>query len=469
VNALEDLRRIEVFSDLSEEKLAWIAAQSRFLELKPGERLFEEGDPADTMMGVIEGEMNARREKGPPDGHLFVTRAGQVGAMLPFSRMQTFPVTGRAVVRTRLALFPASLFPELFRRIPELEPRFVAALADRVRRTTRDESHREALVALGKLAAGLAHELNNPAAAVARAAAEMRGRLDELRQRTLGLGKHGLDSAALGPLAELVHRRARAQPLDTLARAELEEELGDWLQEHGIERAWAIAESFVDAGITTAELADAVQALPVSAVADVLGWAEAGLAADLLVADIGHAVARITTLVGAVKSYSHMDQAPDRVATDIGAGLQTTLSVLGHKLRAKGVEVVRDFASDLPVVPAYSGELNQVWTNLIDNAIDAVPPGGRITLRTARETERILVEVADNGAGIPAEIQTRVWEPFFTTKDVGQGSGLGLDIVHRIVVHRHGGEVRVDSVPGHTRFRVWIPLAVRGATDARGG
>jgi signal transduction histidine kinase len=449
MSVVEELRTIETFSDLSDEQLAWIASRSRFVDFEPGEVMFEEGAPADTMIGVIRGEVNARREKGPPDGRLFSVRAGELGAMLPFSRLKTFPVTARAVVPTRLTLFPAALFTELFQQIPELEPRFVSALADRVRRTTRDESHRDTLAALGKLAAGLAHELNNPAAAVARSAAELTRRLAQLRQLSADVAALGIPVGALQPLAGLAARNPSPIFLNALERGELEDEIGGWLDGQGVDNAWELASSFVDAGITVPQLESAIGDLSLAAAGKVLAWAEASLACDALLADIAAAASRITSLVGAVKSYSHMDQAPDKVMTDVVAGLESTLAV------------VREISRDLPAVPAYAGELNQVWTNLIDNAVDALPAGGRITLRATRETDRILVEVADNGPGIPLDLQNRIWEPFFTTKDVGQGSGLGLDIVQRIIVHRHNGQVLVESIPGDTRFRVWIPAGDR--------
>ena len=247
--------------------------------------------------------------------------------------------------------------------------------------------------------------------------------------------------------------------LDPLSRAEHEERLAEWLEAAGVAEPWSCAETFVAAGISPDTLAPLDELVPAGARAEALNWLETAIAASALVRDVENATTRIVEMVAAITTYTNMDRSPDRTEADLHAGIDSTIAVLGHKLRDARIEVVREYAPDLPRVPAHAGELNQVWSNLLDNAIHALSSGGRIRVCTAIEQDRVRIEVCDDGPGIPPEIQHRIWEPFFTTKDVGAGSGMGLDIVRRIVVERHDGEIRVDSVPGETRFTVYLPVA----------
>jgi signal transduction histidine kinase len=472
----EELAAIEVLADLMAAELAWIAERSTVVALAPGEALLVEGSPADTLFLLLEGRIEGRRERGPADGRVFAVRAGEVSGMLPFSRMTTFTVTARAVVPSRVVRFPAALFPELLDRLPQLEPRLVGVLTDRVRETTRRDEQAEKLLALGKLSAGLAHELNNPAAATRRAAAELRERVGAMRHAAAELAARGLaneDRTVLCELADAVETArvsgAPAVPLSPLESADRESEMADWLEERGIEESWRLAPTFVDVGLAPADLDRLAARLPEPAWAAALVWLEAGLAVSALVADVESASRRISELVGAVKSYSHMDTAADKGPTDLAREIESTLTMLSFKVRKKGVVLARDYDPSLPPVEAYAGELNQVWTNLLDNALDAVPAGGHVTVATGRTPLWAVVEIRDDGPGIPPEIEGRIWEPFFTTKPVGEGSGLGLDIARRIVVQRHGGELGVESRPGDTRFIVRLPLAGGGAPESAAG
>ncbi len=462
MNAVDELRSVSLFADLKEDQLAWLAEQATFRDIEPGEAAAREGQPADQMYALIRGELRGKREQkehGASDTWLYVWKTGDVTGMLPFSRMTHWPVTTRAVVPTRIAFFPASIFPELMVRIPALVERLVRITIDRARLATRDEEQNQSLLALGKIAAGLAHELYNPTAAVLRTTAELRRRFADFRRSSINLAQHNVHDEALRVLAELNRREPVdiAKALDPIARSEREEQLGEWLDDRGIESAWTMSESFLAAGIDVADLERLMQAFPDDALNDGLVWLEVVLAADNLLKDIETASTRVAGLVDAVKAYSYMDRSPEKTETDIHAAIESTLTILTHKLRDKSITVTREYDKDLPRAIVHAGELNQVWTNLLDNAIDAAPDGGRITVRTALEPTNILVEIANNGPGIPKDIQSRIWEPFFTTKDVGKGTGLGLDIVRRIVVRRHQGEIRVESVPGDTRFLVRLP------------
>lgn len=455
----QDLRVIQVFSDLDDTQLNWLAGCAQFVTLKPGEALFHEGDPANVMFSVLEGEFRSKREKGAPDGRLFVRKTGQIGGMLPFSRITHFPVTGRAVLPTRLACFSSDLFPEMTQRIPVLEARLASTMADRVREAAQYDQQREKLMSLGKLSAGLAHELNNPAAAIQRSTEELGQRLQDLSGVTRSLLDQTATPARLQALIDL-REDMKASPStasDLLDRSNAEEELTEWLEAHDVPKAWLAAETFLVSRITVPHLEDAIRDLPEAVLQPALQWLEADLASRQLLNDIIEASRRIADLNAAVKSYSHMDRAPTMSEIDIHEGIQTTLTILAHKLRSKDVVLKRAFDPKLPRVNGNPGELNQVWTNLIDNAIDAVPVGGEITIRTSGTEVEVLVQVIDNGAGIPSEIRWRIFEPFFTTKDVGQGTGLGLDVVQRIV-QAHQANVRVDSSPGHTCFEVRLPV-----------
>lgn len=458
-----ELRLVRLFADLADDELAWIAEHSEMVTLTPGEVFFSSGEPAVWMLIALEGTLQAKREHLGASAPAFVFRAGDVAGVIPFSRMTSFTGTGRALTHARMARFPKAGFDELLRRIPVLKGRFVSLLADRVRDATRRDAQFEKLTALGKLAAGLAHELNNPAAAAQRSAAQARQQLDAMGRLMASLTAARVTADAVIALDALrssaVAGRSALPALDAVTRADREETLAAWLGEAGVRDPWISAASFVEAGIDEAALARAMTLVPSGARVAALAWLAAGIAADALLATIEGAAARISHLVGAVKAYTNMDRAREMEDVDLSEGLESTLSMLAHRIRDKQVRLVRDFAPTLPKLRAYPGDLNQVWTNLIDNAIDAVAPGtGCVAVRTAAEDGSVCVEIRDNGPGVPEELRDRIWEPFFTTKDVGQGTGLGLDIARRIVADQHGGQLSLASVPGDTRFTVHLPL-----------
>lgn len=444
-----DLRRISEFEDLAEGELQWLADNGEVRSLQSGEVLFRAGDPADRMFVLLDGEVHALPQ-GAPDSRAFIARAGEVSGKLPFSRMTRWAATGRAVLPSRIFLLHEERFEAMLRAIPPLEQRLITLMVERVRYTTRTAEQWDRLMALGKLSAGLAHELNNPAAAARRSAHRLREMLDGLREATLQFVD---DDDAREAIHALLDARDSAPAADSLARSEREEALALRLEEKGVDRAWEIAGSLADAGLE----ADALTACTLPPAA--FTWLGADLAADTLLREIEEAASRISSLVSAVKSYSHMDGGTARVPTDVNAGLDSTLTMLAHRIRQCNVQVVRDYAGGLPLVHGHPGELNQVWTHLLDNAIDAVKRDtGRVTVRTALRATHVLVEIADNGRGIPPELQARIWEPFFSTKPVGEGTGLGLDVVHTIVTQGHGGIIDLESVPGDTRVSVLLPI-----------
>jgi signal transduction histidine kinase len=461
---VEALRRVGVFADLPDDQLRWFAASSEERRLVPGEVLVRRGDPPLWMNVFLEGEAQATSDEEMSDGYVYIMRAGdpltEVSGMLPFSRMKEFPLMTRAVAPTRLLLFPAALFPEMQERLPLLVKRLVGVLSDRVREATRQDVQEDKLMALGKLSAGLAHELNNPAAAARRAADELLGALDEMRAADLRLCRHSLSAEQRALITNFEHatiaRLDDAPPLGALARSDREDELAAWLDARGVGDGWRLAPLLVEAAVEEAALEGVLGGVGAEAFGDVLTRVVAQLQTARLVSDIKAGTTRISELVGAIKEYSYMDQAPLQ-EVDLHRGLDNTLLILKHKLKKKSIAVERDYAEDLPRLTVFGSELNQVWTNLIDNAVDAMREGGRLRLRTKREPPGVMVEVRDNGPGIPPEVQPHLFEPFFTTKPVGEGTGLGLDTALRIV-RKHKGHIRFETKPGDTCFQVRLPL-----------
>jgi signal transduction histidine kinase len=449
------LRKVHVFEDLCDEDLAWFISQCEERRAAPGDIIDREGDPPEFMMVMLEGEMRARSEHGSPDGPVFTVQAGEVTGMLPFSRLKVIGVTGRAVLPSHYLGFPVTQFPALFQRLPELVRRLVGLLADRVRSVTRAEQQHEKLAALGKLSAGLAHELNNPSAAARRSAAALRDCLLRLREaaRTTEIGPE--DCGLLAEREEEIRTTLKpAQFKDEFARVEREEAIQSWLESHEVADAWRLSPSLADAGLTDAHLASFAAAAGASVGPELTRFATL-LEMERIAEELEHSSARISDLIRAIKEYSYMDQGSMQ-EVDIQHSIENTLTIMHHKLK-RGITVTRDYAPSLPKVMASGSELNQVWTNLIDNAADAMNGAGKLGIRVARENDFILVEIADNGPGIPPEVKSRIFDPFFTTKGVGEGTGLGLDVVNRIIKNVRG-QINVTSVPGDTRFQVRIPI-----------
>lgn len=454
------LRNIEIFSDLTDEQIEWFASHSEDLRLAPGDILIHEGEPADSLFVLLEGEIRGRRESGGGDGPVFTARAGQVSGMLPFSRMTHFTVVARALQPTRLARLRKPDFDEMLRVIPPLLPRLVTVLADRIREVSRADQQREKLVALGKLSAGLAHELNNPASAARRAAETLRKVSKQVREANQRLYITGLSQEQRMLLGEterkMVDDLGTAPPLDSLAESDRQEEIEDWLKKNGVHDQGSMASGLVETGLDNATLDRLARAFDRATLSDVLIKLVANIEAEKLTRDIESATGRISELVRAVKEYSFMDQQPQQ-EIDLHQGIDSTLTMLKFRLK-HGVNVSREYDAKLPRVFAHGSELNQIWTNLVDNAIDAMQGKGELRIRTVRELDYALVEVIDNGPGIPEEVKPHLFEPFFTTKGVGAGTGLGLDTVYRIVRNHHG-QVTVQSRPGETRFQVRLPLS----------
>jgi signal transduction histidine kinase len=456
------LTAIPVFAGLSPADLDWLAARMEIVHLAAGEIATVEGSPADRMIVILEGEIASRREQAIGDGRSYSARAGYVTGMLPYSRLTHFPLTSRALTPSTIAYLHVSHFPELLERLPELGSKLVGLMSDRIRETTRTDQQREKLMALGKLSAGLAHELNNPAAAVRNAAVNLRQAVAALRSASLHLDKRALPADDRIALARIECDWSSEHPpaaLDSLERSDREEELGDWMEARHIQDARRLAPALVDAGCYLDTLTLLSKRFDDGTLSDVVTRLAASLTINRLVEQIDSGTSKMGDLVRAIKQYSYMDQSPVQ-EIDVHEGLENTLIMLHYRLKY-GISVVREYDRSIPTIHAHGSELNQVWTNLIDNAIDAMSGHGELVVRTAAEFGGLLVEIRDSGPGIPAAIRDRIFEPFFTTKPVGEGTGLGLDTVYRIV-QKHHGQIRVDSAPGKTSFQVRLPSAADG-------
>lgn len=452
-----ELRRVTEFADLPDDQLDWFLSRALEMRLKAGEMYSRQGDPADAMFVILEGRLQGRGELSG-DTIVFELEPGDVTGVLPFSRMKQYTVSQRAETDSRALRFPASLFPDLVQKMPELTKRLVGLMSDRIREVTRLEQQRDRLASLGKLSAGLAHELNNPASAAKRAASQLREMLKKIKSASLELGRRDLTSAQKAEIEKLeaLFTQKDAVPPDALTISDLEDQIDSLLRSHGQNDLWQLAADLARRNIKPEILESLFASLDADTARAALVRIAASVEIAVLLHELESSTSRISDLVGAIKEYTYMDQAKVQ-NVDVVKSLETTLTILNHKLK-QGVAVQRDYQRVPLLVNSFGSELNQVWTNIIDNAIDAMHGKGELRLRTYQDDNCVVVEIADNGPGISPEVQPHIFEPFFTTKGVGEGTGLGLDTVQRIV-KKHRGNIQLSSKPGDTRFQVWLPLA----------
>jgi signal transduction histidine kinase len=453
----EALDRIGPLHGLPVEDRLWLARHGQEYVANAGDILFEEGAPAEHMILILKGEIHVRRQRGGPM-ELFIGRAGQMTGLLPFSRMKGYGGQGFAVSPVWALMISKSLFPEMLQAIPTMTQRVVSTLLDRVREVTRIEQQAEKLTALGKLAANLAHELNNPSSAAQRAASSLVMELRANRQNRFKLANLCLSEEQIKAFEDWEQRiLSRPQPpeaQDAGALITREEALRTWLAGLPCDSSWEVAPQLAEQAVTAVDLDELRALLGPSDACVILQHFSRYLRSRRSVQTLLNSTARIFDLISAIKAYSFMDRAPI-LDVDVPAGLDATVQML--QSRMKYVQIERDYEPNLPHISAYGSELNQVWTALIENALDALGNQGSLKLTCRSEGEMLLVEIWDTGPGIPPELQDRIFEPFFTTKAPGQGLGLGLDNAMRIV-HKHRGHLSVRSEPGSTCFRVRLPL-----------
>jgi signal transduction histidine kinase len=466
----EELRGCFLFESLTDEQLDWLVAHGTVETHDAGIDIYDQDEAAESFYVLLEGEIQLVKRLDGTD--VVLTTADQPGAYAGATRAfigasgdQSYASSLRAVTRSRLFKLRAEDFAYVLKTWFPMAVHLLDGLFLGLTNAEALVGQRDKLIALGALSAGLAHELNNPAAAEVRAADALGIRLQDAREAMVSMAPRLSNDAfrtVLDLLSEAVERARSAPTLSTLEAGDREDALAARLEAVGVEGAWELAPVLTSAGLPEAWLDRVIDCAGETA-PDAVRWMAAVLDIEGLVGEIRTSASRISELVAAMKDYSHLDKAPfDSI--DVHDGLESTLVILGHKLK-KGVQVVRNYDRSLPKVCAQAGELNQVWTNLIDNAIDAMDGKGTLTIRTAREHDWVLVEIGDTGPGIPAELQRRIFEPFFTTKDVGHGTGLGLDISYRIIVRRHHGDIRVESKPGDTRVQALLPIDQPAATQ----
>ena len=460
----EELRRTFLFEKLADEQLDWLCREGHVEQLPAG-RVYTEGEPARCFYVLLDGEVALSRLVGGDD--VETNRTNQIGvysgawqAYLGDRVPQVYNNSMRAVVPSRFFVLDAEKLAEMMREWFPMALHMLEGLFFGIQNVQQTVAQRERLLALGSLSAGLTHELNNPAAAAVRATSSLRDRVAGMRHK-LGLIAMGpYDRETLATLIrcqeDAVERVAKAAPMTPMEASDREDEIVDWLEAHDIAGGWDIAPTFVQAGLDVPWLDQVAATVDQQTLEGAVRWLNYTLESELLMNEIEDSTTRISTLVAAAKQYSQMDRAPFQTV-DVHELLDSTLLMLGRKIGDK-ITVVKEYDRSLPPVPAYAAELNQVWTNLIDNAVAAMEGEGTLTIRTDRDDGWAVISICDNGPGVPEDIRARIFEPFFTTKPVGEGTGLGLDISWRIVINKHHGDLSLESVPGDTRFIVRLPL-----------
>jgi signal transduction histidine kinase len=471
---IDELRTLFLFEKLNDEQLQWLCREGGVESFEPG-WVYREGEPATCFYVLLEGSVILSRRVGEDDVEFSRTDqrgvyGGAFQAYMGDRIQQNYNNSMRATTPSQFYVLDAEKFAYLMREWFPMALHLLEGLFFGTQMSQAATGQRERLLALGSMSAGLTHELNNPAAAAVRATSSLRDRVAGMRHKLALIAGGKWDPATLVTLVRLqedaVEHVAKAPTLSPIEASDREEQLGEWFEGRGIEGGWDLAPTFVQAGLDEGFLDKVVDTVDPNSVEGAIRWLNYTVETELLMDEIEDSTTRISTLVAAAKQYSQMDRAPFTVV-NVHTLLDSTLLMLGKKVG--NLTVVKDYDRTLPDIPAYAAELNQVWTNLIDNAVAAMNGSGTLTLRTARDEDCLLVEVGDTGPGVPEDVLPRIFEPFFTTKPFGEGTGLGLDISWRIVVNKHHGDLRVESEPGNTRFQVRLPFVAPERLDSSVG
>jgi signal transduction histidine kinase len=467
-----ELKSLFLFEKLTDEQLEWLAEHGCTMRAPAGDYVLREGEPAEKFFVLLSGTISLSRRVGQDEVETTRTeqRGVYMGATQAYLRDDGVPrnymASMRALDDSEFFVLEAADFGWLMRTWFPMAIHLLEGLSLGMRDRQAAVSERQRLAALGAMSAGLMHELNNPAAAASRATGALRQRVAGMRHKLGMLAAGKLPTAQLDALVELqeevIERAAKAPALTAMQAADREDELGDWMEGRGVTGGWDLAPVFAQGGLDADCLTEIEQKVDPGLLDQAVHWIGYALETEQLMTDIEEATSRVSNLVTAAKQYSQMDRAAHQWI-DVRTGLDSTLVMLNHKI-GEGIKVVKEYDRSLPQIPAHPAELNQVWTNLIDNAVQAMAGAGTLTLRTFQEDDFLVVSIGDTGPGVPKELRKRVFEPFFTTKPVGEGTGLGLDISYRIVVNRHGGDIALMSQPGNTQFLVRLPLTEPSST-----
>ena len=464
---LDELRQVPLLADLTEEDLERLYGMAETVSIPAGQLVLQEGDPGDSLYVVLDGELEVTKRHGEQEVLLAVYKAGQFFGEMALLEQAPRSASVRTLRESRLLVISQVAFQTLLSCSPSAPFKILRTVTSRLRSTESMLIQNEKMAALGTLAAGLAHELNNPAAAIRRSAAQLRDTLAErerLAAELITLTNDPHQKETLGGLqAETMERAATPPSYDPLTISEREDQLQEWLEDHRVGHEWELAPVLASFGWTRDELEQLHERFSPRQLPVVIRWLAANSSVYDLLEEVGKSAEAMSEIVKAVKTYSYLDRAPIQ-EVDVRDSLENTLVLLRPKIKA-GVSIKRDYADDVPRIEAYGSELNQVWTNIIDNAIDAMEAQGELALRTRARDSEVIVEIVDNGAGIPSELQPRIFEPFFTTKAPGVGTGLGLHIAYNIVVYKHQGQIKVESRPGETRFQVVLPVRLARSTS----
>ncbi|MBD1393226.1 ATP-binding protein [Mucilaginibacter glaciei] len=458
---LADLKAIPTLQTVPDDQLQWFMDNGETIEVEEGTRLFEKGDPLDRTYVILQGRMRICAEQNGKLREIVVIKPQAITGYLPFSRAVNTFGYGEVIEKMRMFRVYKPQILEAVKLHYELTEALVHTMTSRIRDFTSQQQQNEKMFALGKLSAGLAHELNNPASAITRGASSLQNQVKRLPLLFKDVASLQIAPEKIDTINEILISKTQQTDrpaLTMMQRADQEDALNDWLNDHGI-KDFEIAENFIEFGFTPDDLEHINHCTPMPQLNVVLGWMNNYLLEEKMVSDIKESSGRISELVSSVKTFTHMDKDSSKQLLDIHSGIRNTLTMLNYKLKKGNIKIVENFDTGLPQVKALAGELNQVWTNIIDNAIDALEGStdGILEIRTQQDGPYVCVYIKDNGPGIPQELQSQIFDPFFTTKDMGKGTGLGLDVVTRII-RQHNGTVKVSSIPGSTEFTVCFPL-----------
>ncbi|MCH2233361.1 MAG: ATP-binding protein [Crocinitomicaceae bacterium] len=462
MDLLSKIKEIETLKDVPDEQLQWLIDNGEVLNFEEGDPIFRPGDPIDRLIIGLEGRAVFKIQQGNQYRVMGELNPLDLTGYLPYSRAQTAQATADATEPMKIFVFPKAKMREMIQTQDELTTALVHHMSTRIREFTKSQQLNDKMMSLGKLSAGLAHELNNPSAAIVRSARSLGDHLRILPEGFKKLLTIDITEEQADFVNQVLFEKVQGgiRDLNMMERSEKEDDLLDWLDDNEIDDSDTISENLVEFGYEVDDLDDMKDEISENSLPAVIKWINQTITTNRLIGEIEEASQRINKLVTSIKSYTHMDQAPEKAATDIHIGINNTLTMLNHKINGAGIEIQKDFEDGLPQPEILASEMNQVWTNLIDNAVDAMDGAEKkiLTIRTFKDREFVNVIIGDSGSGIPQDIQDKIFDPFFTTKEVGKGTGLGMEVVQRIIKRQHNGAITFTSEPGKTEFKVCLPV-----------